>query len=95
MAFWLEYWLASYQHLLSTNEGSLNFFNYDSLCQDPQRSLQILAEVLGSCDPEAVIANARRISQPRQEEIALESVPKSLIKEVNNIYAGLREVSIN
>ncbi len=89
LAFWLEYWIASYQHLLNNNAQQVNFFNYDKLCENPQIGLKSLAEILTSSNPEALISFASQIRHPRSREIDSRSLPTSLLKGANSIYAEL------
>ena len=35
LAFWLEYWMVGYRHLLAKKADFLHFLNYDALCADP------------------------------------------------------------
>lgn len=93
LAFWLEYWLASYKHLLENHAEGINFFNYDKLCDNPQLGLKNLAEVIESSNPKALISFASQIRQPRSREINHNSLPTYLLKEANLLYAELQEIS--
>jgi len=93
LAFWLEYWLAGYKHLLQNDSELINFFDYDKLCQNPQHELKKLVEVLDSNNPEALISESFQIRQPRPREINSNGLPISLIQEVNSIYADLKNIS--
>lgn len=99
LAFWLEYWVASYKHLLTENATEkadfLNFFNYDALCEDPESGLKGLAEVVGSCDPDGLVSSVAGIRGPRPKEIDTGALSASLLKEVNLVYDRLREVAVN
>ena len=95
LAFWLEYWVASYKHLLTENAYFLNFFDYDALCDDPERGLKSLTEVVGSCDPNTLFSFGARIRRPRPREIDTVALSVSLLRDANLVYARLREVSLN
>ncbi len=95
LAFWLEYWVASYKQLLAKKSSFLNFFNYDTLCENPEQGLRILAEVVNSRYPEALMASATRIHHTTLKEIDTHTVPSSLLGQVNSIYAQLKEQSLN
>lgn len=95
LAFWLEYWVASYQHLLQENADFLNFFDYEALCENPESGLKSLAEVVESVDPEALVSAISRIRQPRSRAIETDAVPASLLKDTNLVYTRLREISLN
>jgi hypothetical protein len=95
ITFWLEYWVASYKHLLKENAHFLNFLNYEALCEFPEHSLKNLAHVVGSLDPEALVSTANRIGRPRERVIDTKDIPASLLREADRIYGELREVSLN
>ncbi len=92
LAFWLEYWLASYEYLLKNPTEGINFFNYDELCQNPQSGLKKLAQITQSNNPEALVAFGDRIRQPRAREIDSSNVSTSILSEVNLLYAKLKEI---
>ena len=93
LAFWLEYWIASYQHLLNTK--GINLLNYDALCKDPRSGLKSLAEAVQSNSPEALISSASRIRYPRPKTIDDRNLPTSLVKSANTIHAELKDLSFN
>ncbi len=93
LAFWLEYWLASYRYLLENNGGQINFFNYDKLCKNPRSGLSNLAEIINSTNPKALISFAPQIRYPRPKEIDTNNLPNSLVKQVNLVLAQLNNAS--
>ncbi|GAB4535313.1 MAG: hypothetical protein Tsb0014_22210 [Pleurocapsa sp.] len=93
LAFWLEYWIASYQYLLKENTPLLHFFDYDSLCENPENGLQNLAAVVESSDTQALMASATRIGHPRPKEINTDTLHPSLLNNANLIYTQLKEIS--
>lgn len=95
IVFWLEYWLASYKHLLQKNRDFLNFLNYEVLCKNPEQSLKLLAETVNSGNPNAIRALATRIRYPKPKEVDTSAVPSSLLREVNLVYTQLKEESLN
>ena len=94
LAFWLEYWIASYQHLLDNNVQQVSFFNYDELCQNPQRGLKNLAEILASNNPKALTSFASQIRYPRSREIDSSTIPTSLLENANSIYTKLEQLAV-
>ncbi|MEM9272282.1 MAG: sulfotransferase [Cyanobacteria bacterium P01_F01_bin.143] len=95
LAFWLEYWVASYKHLLGRKSDGLNFFNYDSLCQEPEKGLWLLAETVESHNPDAIAAKSSLIGQPRPKEIDTTLIPQSLLQEVEDVYQHLQATAFN
>ena len=94
LAFWLEYWIASYKYLLQ-NTSSIHFLDYDRLCTNPVRELTTLAEILESCDRTALISSASKIRQPKQRQIKTSDLPTFLQKEAESVYAGLKNTLFN
>jgi hypothetical protein len=68
LAFWLEYWVACYQYLLSQGEGTLCFIDYDRLCRSPGQGLCRLAEVVDCREAGKLLAYAGviRANPPRE-----------------------------
>ena len=94
LSFWIEYWIASYKHLLADN-SSLHFLDYDRLCANPVRELTTLAEIVDSCDRQALVSSASRIRQPKQRRIETNNLPISLEKEAESVYARLKDTLSN
>lgn len=93
LAFWLEYWVASYKHLLKDNTGFLHFLSYEEFCDSPERGLQLFANVIESRSPDALISQASCIHQAKLQEVDIANVSTSLIHEADHVYAQLRESS--
>ena len=91
LAFWLEYWAASYQYLLREHSSQVNFFDYDELCQNSDRGLKNLADILVSQEPHSLVAWASRIRQPQPKKINTNNVPADLLQNVNSIYEQLKK----
>ena len=93
LAFWLEYWVVTYRHLL-TERDDLLLFSYEALCENPESGLKRLAEAIGSRDVGALGSAAARIRSPREREVDIGSVAGSLVAEAHSIYASLREAAL-
>lgn len=95
LAFWLEYWAASYKYLLSINDHNLYFISYEGLCASPENGFRTIAEVLEIRDPEALLVHASRLNPPKQLPIDAEALPELLLKEVQCTLAHLHENALN
>ena len=91
LAFWLEYWIACYRHLLQENADAIDFFDYDELCQKSDRGLINLTNILESKNPQALVSFASRIRQPKPRAIDTNNLPTNLLQEANSIYALLKD----
>lgn len=92
LSFWLEYWIASYQHLLADNSPKTYFFDYDELCQNPRSGLKNLAEILECSNLQALISFAGQIRQPRSKKID-SSYSTTLLQEANSLHTELKNIS--
>ena len=95
LAFWLEYWIASYQNLLKENTDLVSFFDYDKLCANPQQGLKLLAQSIESSNPEALVSSASRIRPPKAREINTTDLSPSFLEDANLIYTQLKATSVN
>lgn len=95
ITFWLEYWIASYRHLIQAKHDFLNFLNYDVLCSNPEKSLEAIATLVDVNDPKVLTSMASRIGSPRPKQIDRSALPKALLAEVNSVYDCLQELSFN
>lgn len=95
LAFWLEYWAASYKHLLTESTDKVHFVNYDALCANSDQGMRLVAEAIGSRDGDALVASAKRIRPARPRDIDPGPVPTAVTQEVDRVYAWLKETSLH
>lgn len=90
LAFWLEYWVVTYGHLLQRRAGRVRLVDYDALAARPAERLIELGEVIGLRDPAALLAAAPPIAPQRGHAVDTSGVPSSLLARVDAVYAALR-----
>lgn len=95
LAFWLEYWVAAFEYLLGRERDSLRFLSYETLCEDPQSGLRIMAETLGCDDPEVLLHAAADIRPARPREVDTSGVPVAVLGDVERVLSRLKGVSLN
>ncbi len=95
LGFWLEYWIAAYRHLLGHRGLSLHFVSYESLCEDPARGLERLADAIGSDDRDALVSAAERIRPPRPREVDVSGVARGILEEADGLHAELRDAALH
>jgi hypothetical protein len=93
LAFWLEYWTVGYRHLLAKNVDYLHFLNYDALCANPARGMQLLADVLGSRDSQSLLSAAGDVRVAKPHPVDTSTVPASVLQDVDRIYTQLKEIA--
>ncbi len=94
LTFWLEYWIATYQHLLAQDAGLL-FLAYSSLCSEPGNTLRDLAGSIGSTHKRELIASGERIHMAEPREVDTSEVAAPLLTEAKRIYRDLMQRSRN
>lgn len=87
-AFWLDYWIAAYEEVLSRAPADAVFVDHDALSARPARHLPWLAEALG-LDPAALVAEAGRFRASRPVEVPAD-VPQTLRARAAELHDALR-----
>ena len=95
ISFWLEYWVNSYQYLLTNSHKNLNFLNYDALCQTPEEGLSVIAQTVNSHEPKTLVGKASSIGSPRPKQIDKSGLSHSLLDRVNDVYCQMKALSLN
>jgi hypothetical protein len=90
LAFWLEYWAAGYRHILDQSAVVTRFIDYDALCRNPQRGLQLVAAAIGCREPDALLATAERVHAARPKDVDVAAIPASILHEVGRVYDELK-----
>jgi hypothetical protein len=93
LAFWLEYWVAAYRHLLTADRAQLHFLDYDRLCVEPASGLRRLADRIDCRDRDRLLAAAETIRPARARTVDTSGVPETLLREAGDLYATLREAA--
>lgn len=93
LAFWLEYWVAAYQHLLASDRALVHFLDYDRLCADPVPGLRRLAERIDCRDTDRLLASAAAIHPARARSIETSGVPDALLRQAQDVYGALCEAA--
>ncbi|MEX0727695.1 MAG: sulfotransferase [Planctomycetaceae bacterium] len=87
---WLEYWLATYRHLLTADRERVHFIDFDALCNNPEKGLQSLAGILQCRDPSALLAAATAICPARPHDVGPSDIPAPLMNDVDAVYSRLK-----
>jgi hypothetical protein len=93
LAFWLRYWIVTYQHLLDGPDNGIALVNYDSLCGDARHALEQLAASV-QCDPEQLLAAAQKVRRARPYEVPVRDTCVSLLDQAEKLHARLKNASI-
>ena len=94
LAFWLEYWVAGYRHLLEENADSVHFIGYEALCEEAREGLHQVALAIDCHDEQTLMAIADTIHAPRPHDVDTSGVNSSLLQESRRLHERLQEVAL-
>lgn len=94
LAFWLEYWVAGYRHLLSKEVDGMHFVCFESFCDNPEQGLRTLAEVTEVRDMDTMLEPASKIYRAKPYKLDLSDIPQSLQHEVSDLYVRLKQAAL-
>jgi hypothetical protein len=89
VSFWIEYWLAAYDHLLDF-AATIQLVDYDELCEHPARDLGRLGEAIGLEDPGALVAAAPDIRPQEARPWPTAAVSEDLLARATALHARLK-----
>ena len=88
LAFWVEYWVAAYRHILHHADESTVLLSYARLTEEPENSLAQLAEVLDI--PAAhLTSQAEHLRPPRTHSVDRDALSDALLQEATEVYEHL------
>ena len=94
LVFWLTYWIKAYRYMLSNAAGKVNFFPYDSFCENPGDRLTQLGELLEIENTDTLTRQADRIAAPRPYDIDVSSIPTDLLKQADSLFQELNALPL-
>jgi hypothetical protein len=94
LSFWLEYWIAAHGYLLKKAAPNVSFISYEALCEDPERGLEYIADIIGIRERAPFFAQKSRIRPGKPHTVDAENLPQHAIDEADDLYAKLSESSL-
>ncbi|PJI91462.1 sulfotransferase family protein [Yoonia maricola] len=92
-AFWLDYWIAAYEHILATAGPSVVIVDHDALCAEPARFLPQLAKAMQLDHQAALTAMGATFRAPGPVP-DLTGVTSTQLQRADNLHAELCRLSI-
>jgi hypothetical protein len=89
--FWLEYWVAAYEHFLNRHSSIIRFFAYDAFCEAPAAGLRTLASRINAANPDALVAQQHDIHPPRRHEVQSAGLDETLMSRARQAYGQVLE----
>lgn len=89
--FWLQYWCAAFEHLLSHPCANVAFISYDACCATPANTLRQLGERIGldGDGTDSLTAKADRLRAPRSHAAEASDVDRPLLDRALALHAEL------
>lgn len=93
LEFWLEYWAASFECILKQHGARVRFLPYEAFCRNPSQGLRVLAELVESQDPDALLRGTDTIRPSRPHELDNPVRDPALLDRVRDVYSQVLAVS--
>ena len=87
--FWLEYWCAAFEHVLSQPGAQLVFVSYEQCCAQPAAVLRRLGGRLGLDGADRLTSEADRFRAPRSSAVAAPDVGRAALDRALALHAEL------
>ena len=87
--FWLEYWCAAFEHVLSQPGAQLVFVSYEQCCAQPAAVLRRLGGRLGLAGTDRLTSAADRFRAPRSSAVAAPDVGRVVLDRALALHAEL------
>ena len=87
--FWLEYWCAAFEHVLSQPGAQLIFVSYEQCCAQPAAVLRRLGGRLGLDGTDRLTSEAGRFRAPRSSAVAAPDVGRAVLDRALALHAEL------
>lgn len=88
LGFWVEYWTATYAHLLGQS-GNIHFLSYDRLCEKPGPALEALADVISTKDRSKFAHNVSRLKPAKPHPVEVRAVDPARIAGAEAVHEQL------
>lgn len=92
--FWIKYWCAGFEHVLSNLSGSVVLISYDRLCADAADNLQRIAERVGIDESSRLVSFADRFRVPNNYNEDALGMSGDLIDEARGIHDRLLDETV-
>lgn len=89
LEFWLEYWIAAYEHVLRSAGSNVIFVSFDELAQRPEPTLKGLSNALALENPESLNRQHNALRKPLPHSIDASKSPKELIGAATTLFDKL------
>ena len=92
LTFWVQYWVAAYQHIVQHTRENIHLISYARLTQHPTESLQQLASLLNLPSSD-LTSQADQLRAPRTHSVKTETLPGDLRATAQDTYDRLDQAA--
>ena len=92
--FWLQYWCAAFDHLLSHPCANIVLVSYDRSCATPTTALRQLGERIGLDNTDSLTSKAEGLHAPRRHATDMADIDRTLLERALALHAALLERAI-
>ena len=93
LGFWLDYWIATYQHVQkNAAHDRLHLICFEAL--GGALDLKQLADCLGLLEPDSLQAGAKRLRPAKMHEVDQAGLNPSQVAKASDLYEQMRRESI-
>lgn len=92
--FWMEYWCAAYEYLLTEHAERVSFVSYENLCSRPAAALKTIFRSAGLSEVKNIDEKAARFRPPTRYEESGLGIEPGLMDRARSVHARLLEKSI-
>lgn len=94
LAFWLEYWTATYRHLLAQIDNRVRLLSYEALCNEPTAGLEQIADVLEIDARADFIDQASRLRLVKPHPVDTGTVDPTILQQATALHGDLNTASL-
>ena len=93
-SFWLQYWCAAFEHLLSQPSAQVVFVSYEQCCAHPAAVLRRLGGLIGLDGTDRLESEAGRFRAPRSSAVEASDLDRAALDRTLALHAELSRRAI-
>ncbi|MEF8817755.1 MAG: sulfotransferase [Salinibacter sp.] len=90
LAFWVQYWSAAYQHVLTHADENTVLLSYDRLVDEPHTALSRLADLI-SVNPSVLTGQADQVRPPRSHSVEAAALSSETRRRAAALHDTLKQ----
>lgn len=95
LTFWLQYWIYTYQYILSSADTKIHLISFDLFCSNPEDNLLRFGKILEIKNIDNLMEHSSRIKTPKPYTVNTDEIPSDLLKQAEELYITLEKYSLS